>query len=146
MSAPRFAAAAALVAAIGALTAPAASAAVPWLIAQPTGVHVQQVALTIQSGDRMIEPNFALAPGVPVRITITNFTHEFHTLTIPGLHVSALIGPSVGHTPRVTTVAFTTHATGPYDWHCVICPSGAHGVRHAMGGTIYMIIGRSVLR
>ena len=44
---------------------------------------VQNVGITILAGDRIAEPNIALAPGVPVRITVTNFT------TVPHLHRSS---------------------------------------------------------
>lgn len=145
MSPLRFVVAAELAVAIGALTVVSTSAAVSGPVAQPASAHTQHVAITIRGGDRILEPNFALAPGVPVQITVTNFTHEFHTFTIPGLKVSALILPSVGHTPKATVVAFTPRAAGPFAWYCVMCPSGAHGQRHAMGGTVYMIIDPSAL-
>ena len=107
--------------------------------------QVQNVSLTIRAGDRASAPNFALAPDVPVRLTVVNFTHEFHTFTITGLKVSALILPALGQTPKRTIVAFTPHATGAFRWHCVICPSGAHGRRHEMGGEVYVIIDPSAL-
>jgi len=144
MSPLRFAAAGFAVV-IGASTVVSASAAVSGPAARPASAHTQHVSITIRGGDRILESNFALAPGVPVQITVTNFTHEFHTFTIPGLNVSALILPSVGHTPKATIVAFTAHASGPFRWHCAICPSGAHGRRHAMGGTVYLIIDPSAL-
>ena len=145
MSPLRFVTVAGLAVVIGALTVASASAAVSGPAVSPAGAYTQHVAITIRGGDRILEPNFALAPGVPVQITVTNFTHEFHTFTIPGLKVSALILPSVGHTPKTTVVAFTPRAAGPFAWRCVICPSGAHGQRHVMGGTVYMIIDPSAL-
>ena len=111
----------------------------------PGSSQVQSVSIVIQSGDRVLAPNFALAPGVPVRLTVVNFTREFHTFTVAGLKVSALILPAVGPTPRKTIVAFTPHATGTFRWHCVICPSGAHGRKHAMSGEVYVIIDPSAL-
>lgn len=111
----------------------------------PGSPQVQSVSIVIQSGDRVLAPNFALAPGVPVRLTVVNFTREFHTFTIAGLKVSALIRPAVGQTSRRTIVAFTPQASGVYTWHCVICPSGAHGRRHAMSGEVYVIIDPSAL-
>lgn len=112
---------------------------------RPALTAVQNISLTIRAGDRMVEPNIALAPGVPVRLSVRNFTHEFHTFTIPGLHVSALILPSHGHSPRTTIVAFTPHDAGVFAWHCTICPSGMHGHGHAMGGAVYVIIKPSTL-
>jgi hypothetical protein len=111
----------------------------------PGSPQAQRVSIVIQAGDRVLAPNFAVAPGVPVRLTVVNFTHEFHTFTIAGLKVSALILPAVGQTPRRTIVTFTSHATGAFSWRCVICPSGAHGRRHAMGGAVYVIVDPSAL-
>jgi hypothetical protein len=108
--------------------------------------QVQNVSVIFRAGDRVSAPNFALAPGVPVRLTVVNFTHEFHTFTITGLDVSALILPALlGQTPKTTLVTFTPRATGALRWHCVICPSGAHGMRHLMGGEVYLIIDPSAL-
>lgn len=112
---------------------------------QPAFPRTQNVSIIVQAGDRVFAPNIALAPGVPVRLTVVNFTHEFHTFTIAGLKVSALILPALGQTPKTTIVAFTPRATGAFRWHCVICPSGAHGRRHAMGGEAYVIIDPSAL-
>jgi hypothetical protein len=107
--------------------------------------QVQNVSITFRAGDRVSAPNFALAPGVPVRLTVVNYTHEFHTFTITGLKVSALILPAVGHTPKTTLVTFTPRVTGALKWHCAICPSGAHGMRHTMTGEAYLIMDPSVL-
>ena len=145
MSHLRFVAPAGLAVVVGGLVAFSAPAARSAPVAQPAGVHTQRVSVTIRGGDRIVERNFALAAGVPVRITVTNFTHEFHTFTIPGLNVSALIRPSVGHTPRTTVVTFTAHSSGQFGWHCVICPSGSHGRRHDMSGTLYLIVDPSAL-
>jgi hypothetical protein len=145
MSPLRIVATAGLAALMSSLTIGSASAAVSGAVAQPAGVHTQHVSITIQRGDRIVEPNFALAPGVPVQIRVTNFTHEFHTFTIAGLNVSALILPSVGQTPKTTVVVFTPQFAGPFTWRCVLCPSGAHGQRHTMGGTAYIILDPSTL-
>jgi plastocyanin len=125
--------------------------------ASPTSVsrtqtwpHVQKEALTI-TGAKTHERaspsqgNLAIAPGVPVRVTVTNYTREYHTITIPGLHVSALIFPAHGTTPRTTTFTFTASEYGTFAWYCAYCTSAAHGQRHMMGGTIYAIINPSVL-
>jgi hypothetical protein len=107
--------------------------------------QAQNVSITIRAGDRVMAPNVALAPDVPVRLTVVNFTHDFHTFTIAGLDVSALVLPALGLTPQRTLVTFTPRATGALRWHCVICPSGAHGQRHAMSGEVYLIIDPSAL-
>jgi heme/copper-type cytochrome/quinol oxidase subunit 2 len=102
---------------------------------------VQTIAITIVAGDRVAQAaNFALAPGVPVRLTVTNDTRQFHTFTVPGLHVSELILPG-----RTTSFEFTATGWGAFAWHCIICPSGMHGHPHTMGGTLYLIIAPSAL-
>ncbi|HKI93203.1 MAG TPA: hypothetical protein VJ986_12955 [Gaiellaceae bacterium] len=111
----------------------------------PSRPHVQHAGLVLLRGDRVLEQNFALAPGVPVRMAVTNYTTEFHTFTVPALHISKLIFPAHGTTPRTTTFTFTPRGYGAFAWTCLICPSGAHGYPHAMGGTMYAIIDPSVL-
>ena len=101
--------------------------------------YVQKVRITIRAGDRVTEPNIALAPGLPVRMTVVNHTHEFHTFTVPGLKVSELIRPAHGSTAGVTTFTFTPQQWGAFTWRCLICPSGRHGRPHAMGGVLYLI-------
>lgn len=138
-----------LLTATGFVAAVAASSGLSASAAPTTGPRafpqVQKVSITLRAGDRVMEPNVALAPGVPVRLTVVNFTHDFHTFTIAGLDVSALVLPALGLTPQRTLVTFTPRATGALRWHCVICPSGAHGQRHAMGGEVYLIIDPSAL-
>jgi plastocyanin len=145
MSPLRLLAATALAAAIGAATVVSAFAAHSVRAARLARPAVQDISLAIRGGDRIVGPNFALAPGVAVRLTIRNYTHEFHTFTIPGLKVSVLVLPSSGHSPRATVVKFTAHTAGTFRWHCAICPSGMHGRGHGMGGTVYVIIDPSAL-
>ena len=103
--------------------------------------HVQQVSLTIVN-DRVVPATggIAIAPGVPVRVTVWNHTREYHTITIPGLHVSALILPAHGGSARKTTFTFTAHRYGVFGWYCTFCRQGLHGHHHAMTGKIYAII------
>lgn len=109
--------------------------------ATPTAkLHVQKVNLTILPGDRVVEPNVALAPGLPVRMTVTNTTHEFHTFTVPALGVSRLILPAGKDGARKTTFSFEPKLWGSATWYCIICPSGTHGPQHAMRGTLYAIV------
>lgn len=108
-------------------------------------VNVQEAGITILKGDRLTEANIALAPGIPVRMTVTNHTREFHTFTVPGLSVSELIRPAHGNIPSRTTFTFTPRHSGAFAWRCVICPSGAHGAPHAMGGALYLIVDPSAL-
>ncbi len=107
--------------------------------------YVQKVEITILKGDRVPESNIALAPGVPVRITVTNYTREFHTFTVPGLGLSELILPARGHTATKTTFGFTAHGWGSFAWRCVICPTRMHGTPHTMDGTVYLITDPSAL-
>lgn len=108
-------------------------------------VHMQKVSLTILPGDRVVEPNVALAPGLPVRVTVTNTTHEFHTFVVPALGLSRLILPADRHGARKTTFSFEPRLLGSVAWYCVICPTGTHGPRHAMRGTLYLIIDPSAI-
>ncbi len=110
-----------------------------------TKTNVQTIALTITAAkgiDRISRSseNFAIAAGVPVRITVTNYTRRFHTFTSSALHMSFLIGPAHGRTPGTTTFTFTAHRTGSFAWYCAFCTGGAHGQPHMMGGTIYAIV------
>ena len=130
----------------------AAFAPITWGTTHLAGTkpHAQHLAFAIASvgpgkaGDE-VGPvaNFAIAPGVPVRVTVTNFTHELHTFTVPGLHVSAAILPARGQTPRKTTFTFIAYEGGMFAWHCVVCVGQHH--RHAMAGTVYAIVDPSVL-
>jgi hypothetical protein len=126
-----------------------------WATAQSDGKAItrhrpQDIAFTIVSlgrgkaGDE-VRPggNFAIAPGLPVRVTVTNFTHQVHTFSVPGLHLSVAILPARGQTPRKTTFTFTAHEWGRFAWHCVVCVGDHH--RHVMAGTVYVIINPSVL-
>ena len=131
--------------AVGTILA-AALAASPGSAMRPsTSPHVQQVNMTILRGDRVLEGNIALAPGVPVRMTVTNFTRDSHTFTVPGLNLSEIILPAHENAPTRTTFTFTPKTWGSFAWHCAICPSGIHGKRHAMSGTLYVIVNPSAL-
>jgi hypothetical protein len=112
--------------------------------------HMQHMAFSIVSvgpgvaGDE-VRPvgNFAIAPGVAVRVTVKNFTHQLHTFTVPGLGLSAAILPARGRAPRTTTFTFVAYQGGTFAWHCVVCVGQHH--RHVMAGTVYAIIDPSVL-
>lgn len=142
----------------GGLAAMAATSltAVAW--ATPAGTRkpatsqaqVQKLAMSIRpSGQRGVElvslENIALAPGVPVRVTVTNFTHEFHTFTVPGLHVSRLVFPANRRVPRKSTFTFTAWEGGSFDWYCLFCRQDGSRHRRQMGGTVYVIINPSVI-
>ena len=92
------------------------------------------------SGERVELSNFAIEPGLPVTITFTNHTRQFHTFTATGLGLSALVPPGTARRPGTTTITFTAHTFGVFDWHCVICPSPGHPDAMRMGGKIYAIV------
>ncbi len=131
-------------AAFGAAAAAALVAAVPAVAASPAP-HPQQVGISFLRGDRVAEGNVALAAGIPVHLTVTNYTSEFHTFTVPALHVSVLVPPAHGGTPAHATATFTPHQWGVFAWHCLICPSGIHGRQHDMVGELYVIVSPSAL-
>jgi heme/copper-type cytochrome/quinol oxidase subunit 2 len=112
----------------------------------PAKHQPQAVAITILPSraaavdSRTSLRNIAVAPGVQVRVTITNFTNEFHTFTIPGLKVSAIVTPGTLHKPSKTVFTFTANKWGTFAWYCVICQHGVHGAVHSMGGRLYVII------
>jgi len=84
--------------------------------------------------DRVVEPNFAVQPGVPVTITATNYTTTVHTFTVPGLGVNFAVLPGAKGKPVKTSFTFTPTKRGVFAWHCVHCPGH-------MAGTVYAIVG-----
>lgn len=84
--------------------------------------------------DRVLEPNFAVQPGVPVTITATNYTTVPHTFTVSDLGVSFAILPGAKTKPVKTSFTFTPNKRGVFAWHCVHCPGH-------MVGKIYTIVG-----
>jgi hypothetical protein len=107
--------------------------------------QLQKAQIVILPGERVIGGQVALAPGVPAQITVTNFTHDFHTFNVRELGLRELILPASGHQPRTTTFRFTARKRGFFPWHCLVCPSGQHGRTHAMGGTLDLIIAPQAL-
>lgn len=105
--------------------------------------HTQQLDLTILPvtpprgliDERVVEPNFAVQPGVPVTLTVRNYTTTVHTFTVPGLGVSLAILPGAKGAPRTTTYTFTPNKRGVFSWYCAHCPG------HMMTGTLYAIVG-----
>lgn len=104
--------------------------------------QTQQVDLTILPvtpvrgavDDIVVEPNFAVQPGVPVTITATNYTTAVHTFTVPGLGVSFAIAPGAKGKPATTDFTFTPNKRGVFTWRCDHCPGH-------MTGTLYAIVG-----
>ena len=94
-----------------------------------------------QHGREVVDvPNFAIEPGVHVTVRFVNHTRLWHTFTVPGLRVGAMIAPQDA-APRVTHVRFTAWRFGVFDWRCVLCESAAHPGVHQMRGKVYAIIG-----
>jgi heme/copper-type cytochrome/quinol oxidase subunit 2 len=122
-----------------------------WAAATPARHQPQTVAISIFPGDtaavdsRTSVRNIAVAPGVQVRITITNFTPEFHTFSIPGLKVSTIVKPGSTKHPSRTVLTFTPHKWGSFAWYCAICHAGMHGAVHSMGGRLYVIVDPTIL-
>ncbi len=130
---------------------PASSPAAAPDVGSAATAYVQKLTLSIVPGpgpnhQRVLESqgNIAVASGIPVQLTVTNYTSEFHTFTIPALHVSALIYPARGKTARKSTFHFTAWAPGRYRWFCGLCRHGDKNHRETMGGTIYAIIDPTV--
>lgn len=90
--------------------------------------------------ERVSLNNFAIEPGLPFTVAFVNHTRQYHTFTVPGLGLSALILPARGNQARTTTVTFTAHTVGVFDWFCTLCPD--HGQQHMtpMHGKVYGII------
>lgn len=109
--------------------------------------HTQQIELTILPvtpprgivDDDVLEPNFAVQPGVPVTLHITNYTTTVHTFTVPELGVNVAIEPGATGKPLTTAFTFTPNKRGVFAWHCVHCPGH-------MTGVVYAIVGQTGAR
>jgi hypothetical protein len=101
----------------------------------------QTIRMTITKGDHALPMNMAVWPGEQVVLKVRNYTHQYHTFTVPALGVSALIYPAGKTGSRVTTVRFTAQKQHvAVVWLCAICPSGVHGHGHAMTGRLYSMV------
>ena len=107
----------------------------PWDPLAGTGPQRVTIHILHSTGGRevVLDPNVAIIPGVPVRLTIINSSNEFHSFTIPQLHVNAVVMPA-----RATTISFTAPGVGVYHWRCDFCPTVHHA--GSMGGTIYALV------
>jgi plastocyanin len=96
----------------------------------------QQIGFTIHQSaqdERLNISNFAVRPGDPVTVTVTNYTRKAHTFTAPGLRISGMIKPGSPAHPSTSVFTFTAPNMGTFRWWCAT-PCG-----DAMGGTIYAI-------
>jgi hypothetical protein len=113
--------------------------AVPLAQARAAPPTPQTVTLTIRPGPNGNElvsgANFAVRPGVPVRVVIENYTHMLHSFDSPQLHVNVAILPGSPTHPHRTVFTFLSRSSGAIRWYCAVpCGDGY------MGGTVYAII------
>jgi hypothetical protein len=124
---------------VGHVTQPAAFAALktPWtgqysaqeMIRSSTYIDV----LPVKGSEHVPMANFAVSPGVPVTLTIRNYTRESHTFVARSLGLDVKIAPGSAGTPTVTRFTFVA-PFGVFAWHCRDCPG-------TMQGKIYSIVG-----
>ncbi len=137
--------AAATLAAVATAPAPAAAADLP---------TAQRVVLTIRPAlhtslthpsmrangsqtapdERVSGSNFAVRPGLPVRVVVWNYTRRLHTFDSPGLGVNVPVLPGSPMKPSKTVFTFVARTYGRIPWSCRV-PCGGH-----MGGNVYAII------
>jgi hypothetical protein len=84
--------------------------------------------------ERVTDANFAVRPGVLVRVVIWNYTDRLHSFASRELGVNVAILPgSLAH-PRKAVFTFVAHTYGRISWYCAV-PCGDH-----MGGNVYAIV------
>lgn len=130
-----------VVALAGAAAATSAVANSPWDPLASTGRQVVTIHVGAAVADREVvrDANIAVVPGESVTLTIMSTSREFHTFTIPRLHVNVVVAPgSPGH-PHATHVTFTARQAGMYAWYCELCPAVHH--QGGMGGRVYALVG-----
>ena len=128
-----------IVAGVGHITQPTASATLkaPWTGSYPAQQTIRSSTsldiLPTRGSEHVPMANFAVRPGVPVTLTIRNYTREAHTFTAPSLGLNVKITPGSATAPTVTR--FTLVAPyGVFAWHCTDCPGD-------MQGKVYAIVG-----
>ena len=84
--------------------------------------------------ERVTGSNFAVRPGVPVKVVIWNYTNELHSFTSPELGVNVAILPGSAAHPHRAVFTFVAHTYGRISWHCGV-PCGGY-----MGGNVYAIV------
>jgi hypothetical protein len=128
-----------IVAGVGHITQPAASATPkahwtgPYPAQQTIRASTSIDVLPSMGSEHVPTANFAVRPGVPVTLTIRNYTTERHTFTAPSLGLDVKIKPGSAKTPSVTR--FTVVAPyGVFAWHCIDCPGDMQGSIYAIAG------------
>src|SRR5512133_1053379 len=106
----RFLSTLAVAAAAAAVVVASAVAGGPWDSLAPTGAQ-QRVTIhilpAIQGREVVQDPNIAVTPDVPVRLTVVNTSRVAHTFTVPGLHVNVLVRAGSPSHPSRTVITFT---------------------------------------
>ena len=128
-----------IVVGFGRATQPAASAALktPWTGSYPAQQTIRSSTyidiFPTKGSEHVPMANFAVSPGVPVTLTVRNYTREAHTFVAPSLGLKIQIAPGSSSSPTVTR--FTLVAPyGVFAWHCTDCPGD-------MQGKVYAIVG-----
>ena len=129
------------VALAGVAAAATAAAKSPWDPLATTGTQAVTIHVGAAVNDREVvrDPNIAVIPGERVLLTIVSTSREFHTFTIPRLHVNVVVAPGSPAHPHATHVSFVARQAGTYGWYCELCPAVHH--EGGMGGTVYALIG-----
>lgn len=129
----------AIAAGVGHVTQPAASAMLktPWTGPYPAQETIRSSTsidiMPVKGSEHVPMANFAVRPGVPVTITVRNYTREAHTFTAPSLGLKVKIAPGSATSPTVTR--FTLVAPyGVFDWRCTDCPGDMQGKVYAIAG------------
>jgi plastocyanin len=129
------------VALAGTATATTAIAKSPWDPLASTGTQAVTIHVGPAVNDREVvrDANIAVIPGEPVALTIVSTSRQFHTFTIPRLHVNVVVAPGSPAHPHATRVSFVARQAGTYNWYCELCPAVHH--EGGMGGTVYALVG-----
>jgi len=97
-------------------------------------VHWWDVAQRLVPDERVSGGNFAVKPGVPVRVVVWNYTRHLHSFASAELRVNAAILPGDAAHPSKSVFTFIARSYGRISWHCAV-PCGGF-----MGGNVYAII------
>lgn len=128
-----------IVAGVAHITQPAASAMpkAPWTGPYPAQQTIRSSTsidiLPTKGSEHVALANFAVRPGVPVTLTVRNYTREAHTFTAPALGLDVKIAPGSAAAPTVTRFTFVA-PYGVFAWRCTDCPGDMQGKVYAIAG------------
>ncbi|EJY54429.1 metallophosphoesterase [Alicyclobacillus hesperidum URH17-3-68] len=100
-----------------------------------TKLSMQTVALTVLPGSRLgadgklhdtvTNPNFTVVKGVPVKLSVYNYSANQYTLvnTMLGLRLHIAAAPRQG-VPMISTITFTPTTEGAFSWRCTASVDG----------------------